>query len=142
MTEKIIVRQYKDYQVEFEAVDPHQPDSENYQAVHGLHEITPYGMMLVSLATCTGQVVLSYANHHGLDLEQVEFRMRYDRDYREDCDNCQHTGQYQEIISEQITFQGGLSSQEEEKLFKIAHQCPIEKIFRQGIEIKSALKQN
>jgi len=142
MSEKIIVRQNKDYQVEFEAVDPHQPDSEDFQPVHGLHEITPYGMMLVSLATCTAQVVLSYANHHGLKLEQVEFRMEYDRVYQEDCDNCQHINQYHEIITEQITFQGDLSSQEREKLFKIAHQCPIEKIFRNGIEIKSELKQN
>ena len=64
MTEKMIIRQNKDWQVGFWATDPNDPESEEFQPVHGLHEITPYGMMLASLGSCTAQVVLSYAQHH------------------------------------------------------------------------------
>jgi putative redox protein len=139
MSEKIIVRQNNKYEVGFWAVDPNQPDTDEYQPVQGLHEITPYGMMLVSLATCTAQVVLPYAQHHGVDLEEVEFRLTYDRTYKEDCENCEHINEYKEEINEQITFHGELSESEKEKLFRIAHQCPIEKIFRGGITIHSEL---
>jgi putative redox protein len=139
MSEKVIVRQNKNYEVGFWTVDPNQPDSDDYQPVQGLHEITPYGMMLVSLATCTAQVVLPYAHHHAVDLEEIEFRLTYDRIYQEDCENCEHIHEYKEEINEQITFYGDLSQSEKEKLFKIAHQCPIEKIFRGGIDIHSEL---
>ena len=142
MSEKIIVRQDNQYRIEFEAVDPNQPDAEDFRPVQGLHEITPYGMMLASLATCTAQVVLSYANHHGLDLEEVEFRVAYDRSYQDDCDDCENIDDFDDIITEEIRFRGNLSEKEREKLFKIAHQCPIEKIFREGIKIQSELKQS
>lgn len=139
MSEKVIVRQTQDYQIEFQAVHPDQPDPGDFQSVHALHEITPYGMMLVSLATCTGQVVLSYANHHGLNLQEVELRVEYDRIYKDDCDNCQQIEQYVEIISEEIRFTGDLSQEERKKLFRIAHQCPIKKIFQDGIKIEAEL---
>jgi len=42
-------------------------------------------------------------------------------------------------VEEQITFNGELSQEEKQKLFQIAHQCPIEKIYKQGIEIHSEL---
>jgi putative redox protein len=140
MTEKIIVRQNKSFEVGFWAVDPNQPDSDDYQPVQGLHEVTPYGMMLVSLATCTAQVVLSYAQHHGVNLDEVEFRLQYERFYQEDCENCENINQYGEKIHKAITFLGDLTEVEKMKLFRIAHQCPIEKIFKQGIEINSELR--
>lgn len=84
MSEKVFVRQNKNFEVSFWAVNPEKPDSDDFQPVHALHEVTPYGMLLISLATCTAQVVLTYAQH-------------------------------------------------------LAHHCPIEKIYKQGIQIHSEL---
>ncbi len=140
MSEKIIVRQNKDYQIEYKSVRPDQPDRGDYDPVHALHEVTPYGMLLISLASCTSQVVLSYASHHGLNLEAVEFQVDYDRIYKDDCDNCEQIDRYDEIISERITFEGNLTKNEQDKLFKIAHHCPIEKILRSGIRVESKLE--
>jgi uncharacterized OsmC-like protein len=142
MSEKVIVRQNKNYEIGFWAVDPNQPDSDDYQPVHGLHEVTPYGMMLVSLAACTAQVVLSYAEYHDVELDEVEFHVAYERVYREDCDDCENIDRYEEAINERIKFIGNLSDAEKQKLFKIAHQCPIDKMFRQGIQINSELDQD
>lgn len=142
MSEKVIVRQNKNYEVGFWAVDPNQPDSQDYQPVQGLHEVTPYGMMLISLATCTAQVLFPYAQHHDVALDEIEFSLTYDRIYQEDCENCQQINQFDEEINEEITFFGELSDSEKEKLFKIAHHCPIEKIFRDGIDIHSELNMD
>jgi len=142
MAEKVIVRQNKNFEVGFWAVDPNQPDSDDYQHVHGLHEITPYGMMLVSLGTCTAQVLFSYAQHHDVNLEEVEFHLSYDRVYKEDCEDCENIDRYEERIYEEVALFGDLSDSEKEKLFKISHQCPIEKMFRNGIEINSELNMD
>lgn len=141
MSEKIIARQNKNYEIGFWAVDPNEPDTDNYQAVQGLHEVTPYGMMLISLASCTAQIVFSYAQHHDVALEEVEFHLAYERGYSKDCDDCEHIDRYEEEINERIKFSGNLSKAEKQRLFKIAHQCPIEKMFRQGIAINSELDQ-
>ena len=127
MSEKVIVRQNNRFEVGFWAVNPHYPESDDFQPVHDLHEVTPYGMLLVSVATCTAQVVLSYAQNHGVSLEEVEFQMAYKRDYKEDCDNCEQTNRYEEQIEEEIEFFGDLNEDQREKLFQIAHQCPIAK---------------
>jgi uncharacterized OsmC-like protein len=142
MAEKVIVRQNKNYEVGFWAVDPEKPDSDDYSSVHGLHELTPYGMMLVSLATCTAQIVLAYAENHNVPLDEIEFHMGYERNYLEDCDNCEQINQYEEHIIENIEFIGELSKDQKEKLFKIAHLCPIAKIFQQGINIQTEWTQN
>ena len=139
MAEKVIIRQNKNYEVGFWAVDPNVPDSDDYSSVHGLHELTPYGMMLVSLANCTAQIVLAYAENHNVPLDEVELRMKYERDYNDDCENCETSNQFEEQITEKIEFIGELSTEQKEKLFKIAHLCPIAKIFEQGIDIETKL---
>jgi len=139
LSEKVIVRQNKDFQIGFWAVDPAKPDSVNYQPIHSLHEMTPYGMLLISLAACTAQVVLVYAQHHGLNLDEVEFRMAYDRVYKEDCEDCENIDRYEEKVEEQITFSGNLSQEDRQNSFQIAHHCPIEKILKQGMDIHSEL---
>lgn len=141
MTEKIHFWQNKDYQVQFQAADPRQPDSQEMNPVQGLHEITPYGMMLFSLAGCTAQVVLSYASHHGIDLDAVEIDLIYERDYQEDCENCEEIDRYQEHITGEISFSGDLDQDQRRKLLRISRQCPIEKMFTEGIPITIQLDQ-
>jgi uncharacterized OsmC-like protein len=137
MSEKIIVRQNKNYQVGFWTVDPLQPVSGEYQQVQNLNELTPYGMMLVSLAVCTSQILLVYAKNHQIDLEEIELRLSYERDYKGDCDHCEDIRRYDEIIAKEIIFYGNISPEIRQKLLDIAHQCPIYKIYTRGIAINS-----
>ena len=142
MSEKVIVRMNTNYQVGIWAVDPNQPDSEDFQPVSQIYELTPYGMMLASLADCTGQVVVSYARHHDVNLQEVELRADYERVFKDDCQDCEGIDRYDEYIQEQISFHGDLTDKDRQKLLKIAHQCPIHKMFLQGIEIRSNLVEN
>jgi putative redox protein len=129
------------YETGFWSIDPNQPEAEDFQPVQGLHELTPYGMLLASLASCTAQVVLTYAQHHDIPLEEVELHQAYQRHYQEDCENCEDIDRYDEHIQEQIAFVGDLDAGQREKLFKIAHQCPIAKMFETGIEIHTELSE-
>src|SRR5512145_716653 len=104
MSEKVIVRQNKNFEVGFWSTDPNQADAQDYQPVQGLHEVTPYAMLLIGLASCTAQMVLTYAQHHHVKLDEVEFHLTYDRTYQEDCENCEQIDDYKEEIREQITF--------------------------------------
>lgn len=137
MSEKVIVRLNRRFEMGVWAVNPNQRDSDEFEQVERLNELTPYGMLLVSVASCTAQVVHSYARHHGVPLMEVELREVYKRNYKQDCDDCENIDRYEEHIEEQIAFSGDLDADEREKLFKIAHQCPIVKMFETGIEIRS-----
>lgn len=136
MSEKIRFIQNKNFQVEFFYRNPGDPEAVEMDPVSGLHEITPYGMMLFSLASCTAQVVLGYTQHHELDLQEVEIELVYERDYQDDCENCEEKQEFRERIQGEINFKGDLSEQEQDKLYRISKQCPIEKIFEEGIAIK------
>jgi uncharacterized OsmC-like protein len=142
MPERVIVRLNKRFETGFWSVDPSQPDSKDFQPVERLPELTPYGMLLASIASCTAQVVITYAQHHDIPLEEVELQQAYHRNYKEDCDNCEDIDRYDEHILEQIAFVGDLNPDQREKLFNIAHQCPIAKMFQTGIPIETELLEH
>ena len=139
MSEKVIVRMKPNFEVGIWAMNPNQPGSEEFQPVSKIYELTPYGMMLASLVDCTGQVVITYALHHDVNLQEVELRAEYKRIFKDDCEDCEGTERYDEYIQEQISFHGDLTIKDRHKLHKIAHQCPIHQMFLQGIEIRSDL---
>lgn len=138
MSEKIIVRQNTRYEIEFRATDPENPASEVYDPIHGLHEITPYGLLLVSIATCTAQVVLSYAQNHHIPLKAIELHMKYHQDSLESGQSDAHRKYPQEWVHEEIRLIGELDKDTKEKLYKISHQCPIVKMLEQGVPVQSS----
>lgn len=138
MAETVVVRQNSRLETEFLAADPQVPES-TPQPVSHLHSVTPYGMMLNSLGACTTLVLHTYAQNHGLALELVEIRLQYRRVFMEDCEECETIDRYDEEILEEIALSGALSEREREKLFRIAHHCPIYKMYQDGITVKSRL---
>lgn len=109
--------------------------------VEDIHQITPYGMFLASLGTCTAIVVNAYARYHGIPLEGVELRLDYERIFKEDCEHCEETGQYKEQLEMTVDFRGDLTKEQREKLFRISHQCPVHKTFVSGIPVKTHLEK-
>lgn len=134
MPERVIVKQDRNFHTWIWGTDPADPDSGKLIKIQHLADFSPYTMMLAGMATCTGSVVLPYARHHGLDLESVEFRVTYYREYQDEDEN----GKYTERIEEEMTFFGDLDEAALDKLFKIAHQCPITRMYRRGIEMNSS----
>jgi uncharacterized OsmC-like protein len=137
MSEKVIIRQKRNYETSFMALDPEGPGTDKPRPVHGIHELTPYGMVLAGLGTCTAFVVNTYAEHHGLPVDAVELRLEYQRSFKEDCAHCEEIEKYEEVIGMTVHIEGKLTAQERDKLYKISLQCPVHKMLKSGIPVKS-----
>jgi uncharacterized OsmC-like protein len=139
MTEKIIVRQKADFSTEILVADPDNPDSHELMTVHSIFELTPYSMLLASIGTCTTILLHSYAQKRGIDLQEVEIRLEYKRNFKEDCENCENIEAYTDQIDKEMTFTGTLKDVEKERLLAVSHQCPVHRIVEDGIPIKAGL---
>lgn len=139
MAEKIIVRQDSNYETEVLGPNPHDPESEKMHPIRNIYELTPYGMLLASLGSCTAVLLNSYAQNHGMELQGVELKLRYERNFKKDCQNCEGINRYEEEVNEDISLSGNLTSKEREKLLLISQHCPIHKMLKDGITVNSQL---
>ncbi|MFL7812503.1 MAG: OsmC family protein [Anaerolineales bacterium] len=138
MPEKIMMRLNKDFEGGFWAVDPSNPDSDHYQPVQAIYDISPYGMLLASLAGCTAQIVHTFAKNHSIEMDEIEIKLRYQHpDEEPEPSEIEGSSSRHGKITEQIQFIGDLSNSEKDKLFQVAQHCPIENLLEDGIIIKS-----
>jgi uncharacterized OsmC-like protein len=133
MAELIYVRQSVSLETHFKA--SFSGLEGDLMAVEHIHQLTPYGMMLASLGSCTAMVVNTYAQNHDYPLEEVGIQLKYERAFKEDCENCTGIERYEETIYEEIQFFGALSEEQHSRLAHVAHLCPIYKMFESGIDI-------
>lgn len=141
MSETIIIRQNREFLTEILAPDPHRPEDPQLYPVEHIYHLTPYGMLLTSLGACTAIVLHTYARNHGVDLQEVELRLSYERIFADDCQDCEAIDEYREQIVEEIRLTGNLTPQERQKLLLIARHCPVHKMLHQGIEVVSRLAE-
>jgi len=139
MAERVIVKQDSQFRTRFLAADPEDATSVEFETVEDIHQLTPYGMLLSSLASCTALVLHTFAQHHDLALKEVEIHASYDRVFRDDCENCEEDQKYREEVSEKILLNGDLSQSDRDKLLRIAHHCPIYQMMKPGILINTSL---
>ena len=142
MGEKVIIRQNSRFETEVLALDPHDADAHHFYPVGDIHQLTPYGMLLAGLGSCTSIVLHTYAQHHNVDLQEVELRLQYDRVFTDDCEDCEGIEEYKEQIETEIVLIGELAPQERDRLFRISRHCPIHKMLNQGIEVQSRLAKD
>ncbi|MFQ6099891.1 MAG: OsmC family protein [Anaerolineae bacterium] len=141
MGEVVIVRQNSKFETEILSLDPHDPDDHQFHPVDHIHYLTPYGMLLAGLGSCTAIVLHTYAQHHGVNLREVELRLQYDRVFADDCVQCEGIQEYKEEIAEEIVLTGGLAPQERKRLFAVSKHCPIHKMLIGGITVQSRLAE-
>jgi putative redox protein len=144
MAEIVVVRQNSNFEVEFLAADTESPDEEarELKPVHAIHELTPYGLLLAGLGSCTTILLHSYAQHHGVNLQEVELRVSYERVFARDCEDCEAIEEYTEQIEAVVALSGDLDEKERNKLFLISKHCPVHKILHDGIETAFRLAES
>jgi uncharacterized OsmC-like protein len=135
MPERIVITQKSNFETSFLSLDPEAPQTGELHPVKNVQDLTPYGMLLASLGSCTAVVVNTYAQYHRLDLNEVQLTVEYQRTFREDCEHCEEIDKYEEQISMDLHFEGNLMPKDREKLFKISLQCPIHKMLKKGIKV-------
>lgn len=137
MSERVVVYQDSEFQTKFQASDPHEEQTDKLEPVMHLHDLTPYGMLLASLAACTAIVVNSYAGHHNIPLQGLSVDAAYDRVFAEDCEDCDENNVYEEIIQERIELEGDLSPSQRDRLHKVARACSIRRMLENGIHVET-----
>ncbi|HET90666.1 MAG TPA: hypothetical protein ENN99_08010 [Chloroflexi bacterium] len=141
MGERVIVRQNSQFETHVLAMDPHNPDDSRFHPVAEVHHLTPYGLLLSGLGSCTAIVLHTYAQHREVALQEVELDLTYDRVFAEDCEQCEGIDEYHEQITEKIRLIGDLTPDEERRLFMVSKHCPIHKMLTQGITVQSSLAE-
>jgi len=136
MAEQVVVRQGRNYVTSYRASEPESTNS-GLRAAQQLNDLTPYGMVLAGLGTCTAFVVNTYAEHHGLPVDAVVLTLEYQRSFKDDCAHCEEIDKYEDQIHMVVAVEGDLSPEQKEKLFKIAMHCPVHKMLLSGIKVKA-----
>jgi len=136
MAEVVVVRQNAQFETKFLSADTEASEAEGRQLrpVHALHDLTPYGMLLAALGSCTAILLHSYAQNHEVNLQEVEICASYDRVFAQDCEKCEEEGKYTERINAEVAFVGDLTAAERNKLSLISKHCPVHKILHEGLE--------
>lgn len=137
MAERVVVYQDKSFRTDFRAADPNDEDSSEVEPVMHLHNLTPYGMLLASLAVCTTIVVNTYARNHGVPLRGVTVDATYDRVFVDDCEDCDMDTQYEQVIREHVDFEGDLDESQLKRLHQVVKACSVKKLLENGIQIIS-----
>jgi len=133
VSEKVLVRQKDTFEVSFRAVDPEASDGE-LEPVSHLHALTPYGMLLASVGSCTTILLHSYAQHHNIDLPWVEIEAMYQHPSEEEAEV------EQEEITKILRLPEDLDEAMRERLHQISHRCSIQGILEQGLTVRSRLE--
>jgi uncharacterized OsmC-like protein len=142
MGEKVIVRQNNQFEVDIRAQDPHDPDDPEFYPANAIHQLSPYGLLLAGLGSCTTVVLHTYAQYHNVPLEEAEIRLEYDRIFAEDCKDCEHIEEYKEQIDMSVALFGKLTPEEKHRLFVVSKHCSIHKMLEHGIEIVTQPAEN
>lgn len=137
MSEKVIIRQKNNYETTYQSLDPEEPGSDRPRPVLSISELTPYGMVLAGLGTCTSFVVNTYAEHHGIHIDAVKITLGYGRSFKDDCEHCEEIDKYEDDIEMDVSFEGDLTPELRDKLFKISLRCPVHKMLKTGIRVVS-----
>ncbi|HTR45198.1 MAG TPA: OsmC family protein [Thermodesulfovibrionales bacterium] len=136
MAEKVFIRQNSTFETE---ILIYNSETRRYQPAGQLQDVTPYGMLLVSLGLCTSAVLYAYARKHKIGLHEVELNLQFKRTFKEDCDNCEGIEKYEDRIDLDIALEGDLEREERDKLFEISRLCPVHKILENGMKVQSRI---
>ena len=137
MSERVVIHQDNAYRTEFKAVDPEGENPGELENVMHLHQLTPYGLLLASVASCTAIVLNAFSQHHEIPLKGVTVDCRFDRVFSDDCKGCDEDKQYEEIIREKLAFEGDLDDKQLKQLHQVAKACSVRRMVESGIRIES-----
>ena len=137
MSERVVCYQNNQFQTGFKAAESEGDQPAELQDVAHVQQLTPYGLLLASLASCTAIVLNTFANNHGIPLQSVTIDCQYDRVFAEDCENCDETTQYEQVIREKLQFEGELTDEHRKILHQVAKACSIRRMLESGIQVQS-----
>jgi putative redox protein len=99
----------------------------------------PYELLLMALGACTSMTVRLYAKRRQWPLQRIAVRLRHEKTYIEDCENCDTQPAMLDHIVREIELAGMLTEEQTIKLMEIADKCPVHRTLTHEIKITSKL---
>lgn len=100
----------------------------------------PYGLLLSSLAACTIMTLQMYAQRKGWPLEEVEISLDTHKIHAKDCADCESDANARvDVIEQQLSFKGDLTSEQVDRLSDIASKCPIHRTLTTETKIRTEI---
>lgn len=90
----------------------------------------PFSTLLASLAGCTLSTLRMYIDRKGWDIPEINISLNLTQENED---------QMVTTISKTITFSTAISAEQKERLLFIAEKCPISKILKNKINLKTAI---
>jgi putative redox protein len=140
MGEQVVVLQSKRFETHIWVPTPHDSTPGALLPIEQIGALAPDGMLLASLGSCTGAVLHTYAQHHGLDLQDVEVRLQFGQPSAEE--NIGQNGKHRGRIEEEIVLFGGINPDERHRLLSIAQRCSVHTMLDRGMEVRLWLEEN
>lgn len=102
----------------------------------------PYEYLAIALGLCTTQTLRMYADHKGLALESATVRLRYDKVYTEDCEDCVNGKSIKKLsFWRELELEGALNDAQAQRLREIADRCPVHKTLQEKTPIHTTLER-
>jgi uncharacterized OsmC-like protein len=95
----------------------------------------PYGYLLGALGSCTAMTLRLYAERKGWPLEQVSVRLRHEKIYAKDCEDCETREGKIDRIERDIQITGPLDAEQRARLMEIADKCPVHRTLHSEIKV-------
>jgi len=101
----------------------------------------PYDYLLAALGSCTSMTLRMYADRKAWPLDEVAVRLKHEKVYAEDCQECETKAGKLDQIQRDIELLGSLDIDQRKRLLEIADMCPVHRTLQSKIVIKSTLKE-
>lgn len=101
---------------------------------------TPYDLLVGSLGACTAITLRMYANHKGLDVDEIKVHLTREKRHAEDAENTETAGAKMEFIDREIELHGNLTAEQHARMIEIADRCPVHKTLSKGLTINTKSK--
>lgn len=90
----------------------------------------PYSALLASLAGCTLATLRMYIDRKGWDIPEINVAVNAEQE---------SDGELETIFSRHITFSNEITVEQKERLLLIANKCPVSKLLKGKIVMKTQL---
>ena len=97
---------------------------------------TPYEYLLSALGSCVAITVRMYANKKDWKLDDVEVELTHHKVHAKDCEDCEQTKGYVDIIEKSVKLIGDLTDEQKARLTEIAGRCPVHRTLENGVKIR------
>lgn len=99
----------------------------------------PYSLLLSALGACTSMTLHLYARQKSWPLEEVEVTLVHNKQYAQDCKDCETKVGKVDEIRRRIYLKGDLSEEQRQRLLEIAAKCPVHRTLMGEIKVRDTL---